>query len=98
MESVAEPLAPRLESMVTDQETQPLTPVSGTKIINEHIEPSSPAPQSIPFKADVLVPVLESILPEAEVPTQEDSEAPMAGPVPVVLKGSVDAIVEEPLL
>lgn len=46
-ESIAKPLAPVFETMVTDQ-IEPLTPVSRTEIIHKHVEPSSPATESIP--------------------------------------------------
>lgn len=69
--STTECLAPISESMVTDQETGPLTPVSGIVIINEHFEPRTPALESIAFEIDVSVLVTEFIPSEAEVPSKK---------------------------
>lgn len=58
----------------------------------------APVSKSIPFEADVSVPTLESIPSEEEAPIQGDLEAPIAEPMPIVLKESAIPIVEEPLL
>lgn len=93
-ESVTEPLALVSETMVTDQEREPLSPVLGIEIINQHIESSSSASESILFKVGVSIAAPEYTPFEAKVPIQEDLEAPMVGPMPIVLKESMVLIVE----
>lgn len=66
--------------------------------LSEDIELLAPVSKSIPFEADVSVPTLESIPSEEEAPIQGDLEAPIAEPMPIVLKESAIPIVEEPLL
>lgn len=82
-ESIAEHLALTSGTVVAAKEMEPLSPVLRTEIIKDIEWPTS-ALEPIPFKA--------------EVPIQDDLEAPVAEPAPIAWKESAVLIVEEPSL
>lgn len=85
MESVAKPLALVSKTTVTDKEIEPSTPVSEGRALSEEIESPALVSKSIPFEANVPFLASESIPSEVEVPIQEDLEASVTEPVPLVL-------------